>query len=254
MTRPSPAERLLIELGIEAPGEIDLEAIAADRGVRVKYRPLDGCEARIVGDDRHAIVSVSVDSRPTRQRFSLAHELGHWHHHSGRCLFCTSDKIGNPETGLLNPERQADDYASDLILPDFMLRPMLAKVRRMTFAAASEIANEFDASLTATLLKIILTCRYPLTVVCHHKSGRRWFRRPDNVSSWWFPRRDLDKESFAHAILFDSAVDDTFVHRIPADAWFEFKGADRSEVTEQSIRWRDGCVLTILTLPDRAVG
>jgi Zn-dependent peptidase ImmA (M78 family) len=106
----------------------DLEAIAADRGVYVKYRHLDGCEARIVGHDRHAIISVNAASRLTGQRFSLAHELGHWHHHRGRCLFCTASQIGNPETGPLDPERQADDFAADLVLPHFMIWPRLLKV------------------------------------------------------------------------------------------------------------------------------
>lgn len=253
MSKPSPAERLLIELGIETPADIDLEAIAADRGVFVKYRPLDGCEARILGDERGAIVSVNSTSRPTRQRFSLAHELGHWHHHRGRCLFCSSGQIGNPETKLFDPERHADDYASNLILPEFMLRPRLATIRRMTMSAAREVAAEFDASLAATLLKIVATSRYPLIVVCHDAMGRKWFGRPDAVHNWWFPRRDLDRDAFAHAILFEGAADDTIPHRMDADAWFDFNGADQYEIQEQSIRWGEGRVLTLLSLPDRAI-
>lgn len=254
MIRLSPAERLLMDLGIERPGEIDLEAIAADQGVRVKYRPLDGCEARIVGNDRHAIVSINVDSRRTRQRFSLAHELGHWYHHKGRCLFCASNKIGNPETGPLDPERHADDYAADLVLPNFMLRPRLVGLRRVSFAKAREIADEFGVSLAATLIKIVSTNLFPLVVICHDKGGRKWFRRPDNVANWWFPRRDLDRDSFAHAILNEGAPDDTVPHLLDADAWFDFRGADREQVHEQSIRWGEKHVLTLLTLPERAVG
>lgn len=44
----TPAERLLQELGITEPSEIDLDAIAFHAGARVRYRPLDGCEARIM--------------------------------------------------------------------------------------------------------------------------------------------------------------------------------------------------------------
>ena len=46
----APAERLLKELGVTDPKEIDLEAVAWTLGARVKYRPLDGCEACITGD------------------------------------------------------------------------------------------------------------------------------------------------------------------------------------------------------------
>ena len=45
----SPAERLLQELGVTEPDEIDLEAIAYYVNARVRYRRLDGCEARIIG-------------------------------------------------------------------------------------------------------------------------------------------------------------------------------------------------------------
>lgn len=45
----SPAEQLLQDLGVTEPKEIDLEAIAFHVNARIRYRPLDGCEACIVG-------------------------------------------------------------------------------------------------------------------------------------------------------------------------------------------------------------
>ena len=89
------AERILQSLGVTDPQEIDLEAIAWTQGVVVNYRPLDGCEARIIGSSRKAVISINSRSPERRRRFSLAHELGHWHHHRGRVLFCGKDDIGN---------------------------------------------------------------------------------------------------------------------------------------------------------------
>jgi hypothetical protein len=40
---------------------------------------------------------------------------------------------------------------------------------------------------------------------------------------------------------------------MPADAWFNFKGSDRFEVTEQSFLLPDEEIMTVLMLPDRAV-
>lgn len=254
MNRLSPAERLLIRLGIEKPNEIDLEAIAADQGVFVRYRAMDGCEARIVGDDRHAIVSINSASRPTRQRFSLAHELGHWHHHRGRCLFCSNDQIGNPAKGPLDPERQADDFASDLILPDFMIRPVLTKLKRVTVQAVSEIACEFNASLTATLLKIVKSNRFPIIAVCHGRAGRRWFDRADMVPSFWHPQDRLDPETFAHSVLTGQATDDAYPKKMPGDAWFSFRRAECYEIQEQSFRLPGDEVLTILMIPESGLG
>ncbi len=85
MTALTHAERILKSLGIEAPGEIDLEAIAWTRSAVVDYRPLDRCEATIVGSKKKAVIAVNSRSPLERRRFSLAHELGHWHHHKAGC-------------------------------------------------------------------------------------------------------------------------------------------------------------------------
>jgi hypothetical protein len=58
----TPAERLLQELGVTEPGEIDLEAIAFHLGAHVRYRTLDGCEARIIGSNDTAIITVNERS------------------------------------------------------------------------------------------------------------------------------------------------------------------------------------------------
>ena len=68
MTALTPAERILKSLGIEAPGEIDLEAIAWTRGAVVDYRPLDRCEATIVGSKRKVVIAVNSRSPPERRR------------------------------------------------------------------------------------------------------------------------------------------------------------------------------------------
>ena len=127
MNAATPAERMLMDLGISEPKEIDLDAIAWTKGAVVNYRPMDGCEATIVGSKRRAVISVNSRSMPERRRFSLAHELGHWHHHRGRVLFCGKNDVCNFENDALNPERQADDFASDLILPPFMVEVSTAQ-------------------------------------------------------------------------------------------------------------------------------
>lgn len=82
----TPAERLLQELGVTEPKDIDLEAIAHYMGARIKYRPLDGCDARIVGVGDKAIIAVNTRNSPQRKRFSMRMslvigstiEVSHW--------------------------------------------------------------------------------------------------------------------------------------------------------------------------------
>jgi Zn-dependent peptidase ImmA (M78 family) len=254
MSRVSAAENILMSLGIASPQEIDLEAIAWHLGAAVKYRHMDAADATIVGTLKRAIISINSSIIPTRRRFSLAHEIGHWHHHRGRVLFCGPSDIGNFAGGPLDPERQADAFASDLILPSYLLRPKVLKLKRPTLALIREIAEEFDASLTATLIKIISEDRFPLLLVCHGKDRRRWFRRAAMIPEWWFPRDDLDADTFAFGILHGGAGEDSFPRKNGAGAWFEFRNVDRFEIFEQSFALPNDEVLSILTVPEEGLG
>lgn len=249
----TPAERILQALGVTEPQEIDLEAIAWTQGAVVNYRPLDGCEAMIIGSQRRAVISINSRSSPQRRRFSLAHELGHWHHHRGQIIFCDKDDVCNFANDALNPERHADAFASDLILPNYLVDPRLRKIKRLTLAAARELAEEFCASLTATLLKMTLSNRFPMAIVCYNKTKRRWFERAPMIQPWWFPAKVLDPQTFAADMLYNGAAEQNFPRKMPADAWFDFKGVDRFEVEEQSFLLPDEEVLSVLKLPDAAV-
>src|SRR5271154_3467468 len=142
-----PAELLLKDLGITDPREIDLEAIALDQGAIVKHGSLDGCEARIVGYGSRAIITVD-DRKPwTRQRFSIAHELGHWKYHRGRSLICRPDETGDLDRGSVDPERVADFYAADLLLPRFLFVPRANALRNTTFEAVNTLSKEYTTSI-----------------------------------------------------------------------------------------------------------
>jgi hypothetical protein len=153
-----------------------------------------------------------------------------------------------------NPETQADRFASDLILPNYLLLPRLSKVKRVTLSLVRELREEFQASLTATLLKLVKSNRFPIMIVCHGQQGRCWFQRADMVPGWWFPSDDLDAESFAFELLFGGIDENSFPRKIGADAWFTFRNADRYELQEQSFRLPNDEVLTLLTIPEEGLG
>lgn len=151
-----PAENVLQSLGVTSPEEIDVETIAWHLGARVKYRPLKSCEARILGHGDRAVICVDSGKSPERRRFSVCHELGHWHHHRGRCLACRSDEIGNSSRrNALDPERVADSYAADLLLPRYLVAPMAAQVAKWSLARVRELAARFGASVTATAIRLV---------------------------------------------------------------------------------------------------
>lgn len=244
----SHAERLLQELGVTEPGEIDLDAIAYYVNARIKFQRLEGCEARIVGNGDNAIITVNASSSGRRKRFSIAHELGHWHYHRGKCLSCRAEEYRPRER--LSPERVADGYAADLLMPNYIFRPLARQQKNLTFKEVDVLADAFNASQTATAIRLVETNYFSAVLVCHGPNGRKWFVRAPGVPDKWFPQKLLDAESFAFGVQFGGKPNDPSPRKIGADAWFDRFDAERFEVREQTVRTGPDETLTLLLISD----
>ena len=244
MIQLRPAEQLLQSLGVTDPHDIDLEAIAFDQGAVVKHGQLDGCEARIVGYGDRAIITVDARKPRTRQRFSTAHELGHWKYHRGRHLACRPDEIADSRNSF-DPERVADFYAADLLLPRYLFIPRAKKLRVCSFESVDTLSREFETSVPATAIRLVDYGPEPTMLVCHGPSGRKWFRRPREIPERWFPREDLGADSPAMNVLYGT----NRLNRrtsVGAEAWFDRWEASRFEIEEQSYKVSDQEILTLL--------
>ncbi len=249
--RLTPAEALLQELGVTRPDEIDLEAIAFHVNACVRYTALDGCDARIIGSVNQAIISVNQDSQWRRQRFSIAHELGHWHHHRGRCLTCrVEDYLPHSSTSV---ERAADNYAADLLMPRYLFRPMADNLSTVSFGAISFLANEFDTSRTATAIRFMENTQSPAMLVCHGPHGYKWFCRSPRVPDRWFPQQELAPESLAFDIQYGGKPNSIQPRTIKANAWLKGSRAHRFQIEEQTIANGPDETLTLLILTDDAM-
>lgn len=244
----TPAEVILNGLGITDAREIDLEAIAWELGASVKYRPLEKCEARIVGNGDKAIITINSNSMPRRQRFSLGHELGHWRHHRHRLLMCQDADIGGSQAS--TSERTANSFASELLMPTYLFEPAARGYAHANFQTVRAIGDLFDISMTATTIRLIERGFFTGFVICHNRQGRQWFVRSPDVPDRWFPRDDLSADSFAFDILFGSGADDRFPRKIAADDWFDRPSAGQYEVQEQTIRVADDHIVTLLLIND----
>lgn len=228
----TPAERLLQELGVAEPGEIDLEAIAFHLGARVRYRPLDGCEARIIGSNDAAIITVNERGSYRCKRFSIAHELGHWCHHRGKALACRAEEFRPRDP--LSPERIADANSADLIMPQYLFRPVAREHPKLNFKTVNVLAGIFHTSLTATAIRLVEGDRSPALLVCHGSQGRKWFTRGPGVPGRRFPKDTLDADGFAFGVLYGGKPDDSLPRKIGAEAWFDRWDAANHEVHEQT--------------------
>jgi hypothetical protein len=251
VTGLSAAERLLQSLGVQGPEDIDLHAIAWHLGIiDVREREVEGCEARIVGRGSKAIISVKQGGNRHRRRFSICHELGHWHFHRGQTLYCKAVDIRDHDVTQAK-EKVANGFASDLLLPPYLLSPVVQDFKTIDVAAIREIARIFDASMSATAIKLVKSDLVTGMIVCHGTAGKRWHMPSPRVSPTWYPNAELDQSSPAFDMLFSVRQDQPTAKRVGAHLWFERRDADLFQITEQSFKVAEAVVFTLLTFGDQ---
>jgi Zn-dependent peptidase ImmA (M78 family) len=244
----SPPERLLWAQGVRAPEHIDLEAIAASRGARVVYRRLDGCAARLVASGDQAVISVALDDYPGRRRFSLGHELAHWICDANRASFkCATSDIGPQNAEAKTVEANANSYASQLLLPDYLVIPWLGS-RAVNLDLAQALATDFRASLTASAIKLARRSKAPAVVACHDQARLRWFQRNIAFPQDFYVRGQLHQDTAAFDMVFGAASGMSRPKREPADRWLNGPHAYRKTVSSQSVKLPDGTALTLISL------
>jgi Zn-dependent peptidase ImmA (M78 family) len=141
------ASALLQELGVIEPDDIDINAIAQHCGATVLYKPLEGCAARIAGNEDRAIITVDSNSRSERQRFSVGHELGHWMFDRGKVsLISCKESVFLKEWSKHNPETRANRYASDLLMPVTMFKPRANSLKQMNFDTVKAVGHQNPVS------------------------------------------------------------------------------------------------------------
>ncbi|MCV2370011.1 ImmA/IrrE family metallo-endopeptidase [Roseateles oligotrophus] len=245
LSRP---ERLLWGHGVRKPEHIDLEAIAGARGAHVVYRRLDGCAARLVAAGDRAVISVAVDDSLGRRRFSLGHELAHWMQDAQRTSFkCTSTDIGPQNAEAKTIEADANSFASQLILPDYLVWPWVAD-RRPSLDLANAMGGDFHASLTASALKLLQRAKVPIAITCHDQRRLKWSRRSRDFSTDFYILNELHQDTIAFEMAFGVAKGLSRPKRESASRWISGPGTYRMEVWSQSIKLPEGSVLSMLSV------
>ncbi len=246
--RLSHPERLLWGHGVRKPEHIDLEAIACARGAHVVYRKLDGCAARLVAAGDCAVISVAMDDNLGRRRFSLGHELAHWIQDANRTSFkCSSTDIGPQNAEAKSIEADANSFASQLILPDYLVLPWVAD-RKPSLDLANAMGSDFQTSLTASALKLLQRAKVPTAITCHDQRKLKWSRRSRDFSTDFYILNELHQDTIAFEMAFGVAKGLSRPKRESASRWISGPGAYRMEVCSQSIKLPEGSVLTMLTV------
>jgi hypothetical protein len=120
------AGRLLDELGVEPTRQVDVFSMCEDLGLWLAFLPLDGLLGAFVPEGTGGVLI--TDRRPiTVQRYTAAHELGHWRleHGHGLALDGEEHVFG---ASPVERERLAQMFAANLLMPPPLVLSLLARI------------------------------------------------------------------------------------------------------------------------------
>ncbi len=249
LSKLTEAERLLWEHGVTSPKHIDLDAIASALGVKVVYRPLCGCEARLVGDHERAIITINNrDVTQGRQLFSLAHEIAHWRNDRHlRLVTCVQDDMSPKTMEAKGIESAANDFASQLVLPNYLTAPIVDGLP-FNLDTAAKLKYAFRCSMTAAAIRMARLSRGAVAVFCHTRTSRAWITKGLQLPMDLNVVRVLHHETDAFAMVFGSGLQISRPKVEPANRWLGMHEAFRREVSVQSMKLPGDRVLTALEL------
>lgn len=121
--------------------------------------PVESCEGMLVRNPKDAAewgIFVNPEAGPERRRFTIAHELGHFVLHRARqgSFRCDKESVhfGLDTSAVI--EREADEFASNILMPGDVLRDAIAN-RRIDLKVLSDLAKTFEVSFEALCIRFI---------------------------------------------------------------------------------------------------
>lgn len=161
----SLVQKLLEKYILEEP-PINVEQLAVQMGVAVQYKSADDKLSGFLLRDlsqHKALIGINADHPPNRQRFSIAHELGHLLLHEGERMHVDHQPFlriqRRDETssqGSSVAEKEANLFAAELLMPVRFIERDLAGVELNLFddEQLSALAQRYEVSTQALTFRL----------------------------------------------------------------------------------------------------
>ncbi len=140
---------------------VDVFKLADRIGIEVKYSTFnltfsDEISGLLVKKDKNPVIGVNREHHHHRQRFTVAHELGHYILHGGETihydagrepLYFRSDSIYNAD------EREANRFAAELLMPEHLVSRCI-EAGTCTVETLAEIFDVSDDAMRYRLINL----------------------------------------------------------------------------------------------------
>jgi len=155
------ARDLLQAAGVDT-APVPVKKIAASLHATIKYEPFQGgLSGMLHRDGQHTLIGVNALHPKVRQRFTIAHELGHLLMHRNEKLHVDSRfpvALRNEVSSLAIDDREieANQFAAELLMPEELLdRDIAALPTELEVdEAISRLAKRYIVSVQAMTLRL----------------------------------------------------------------------------------------------------
>jgi Zn-dependent peptidase ImmA (M78 family) len=219
----------------------NLEGLLADDDLELASSDFShaGYAACLVRTEGCCGIILSSEQAGGRRRFSIAHELGHYHipSHSTVSGFCTDADLSAAEGGNRLQEWEANDFAAELLMPRRLFAAD-ANARNASIATAVELAGDtfYDVSIMAATLRIVDTTRHAAAIVVSANGRVVWTRKSDAFTLWLPGPRDRVHEDTMAAASFRQVEVSDRPKPVPIAAWVDRSAPVRGELLESTYR------------------
>jgi len=230
------AKGVLSENGFKEIINYPLDLFAEGLGATVLFKSLHKSDGRIIFGNRRALIEINKDIQyEPRQRFTLAHEIGHLVMHPGIDVHNDTEastswfnsKESQSKTGIV--EYEANQFASELLIPSeiFYLKQ---KGEKFSPDLLRSLAVFFNASITATAFKYFELGDHPICLVHCYNNIVKYWKRPEDYHHYIKDRTKLTPpddsvagEFFDNGTVYSKAES---AQEIWKSTWFEMKDSE----------------------------
>jgi Zn-dependent peptidase ImmA (M78 family) len=229
---------------------LDLEQLCSKRGVAVRAEALRSLHGALLRDARLIVYNKNIPEFG-KQRFTIAHELGHWEMHPRLShVLCTAADVQAYRGS--SHELEANVFAAELLMPSFLFSDVM-RYRSPTIASALSLAEKFQTSFTAAALRMVQFSDLPVFVAFSVDQRLKWYHRSKSAESYFFKQigSELDGDSLARYSV-DDLDEPTTPEYVETSAWFPGDyNRHRFKVLEESVELGDyNVTVSIITVDE----
>jgi hypothetical protein len=192
---------------------------------------------------------------PSRVRFSIAHELGHYYIPEHRQQLMQGNSHDS-KAGFIcddNFEREADHFASVLLLPTFALRAKLGRRGFLTFQQILDLSNEWKTSATSAVLRYVKFASEPCAALVTRAGKVLNYIPSDEAGEMGF--KYLGKRDVPHGTPTMKAASSAGIRKIfdgstATNIWFSARRADATIWEEAFPLGYTGLVATLFAFEE----